>query len=70
MEKLENIRIVAEENAAKKQQRLVGRNRGNKNRAFPTPLVSTTHLNEEPNQQVNEKETMIKAHQEEHEKKV
>ena len=70
MEKLENIRIVAEENAARKQPRLVGRNRANKTRAFPTPLVSTTHLNEEANQQFNDKETLIKIHQEENEKKV
>jgi len=70
MEKLENIRIVAEENAARKQQRFVGRNRANKTRPFPTPLVSTTHLNEEANQQFNDKETLIKIHQEENEKKI
>ena len=70
MEKLEKIRIVAEENAMRKQQRLVGRNRGNKTRAYPSTLVNSTHLNDETNQQFNEKETIVKVIQEELEKKV
>jgi len=42
MDKLEKIRIATEESAARKQQRLVGRNRSNKSRAF---ISSTTHTN-------------------------
>lgn len=46
IEKLEKIRITNEENAAKKQQRLVGRNRSNKSKAHPS---SIPYLNEENN---------------------
>ncbi|CAF0936876.1 unnamed protein product [Adineta ricciae] len=44
LDKLEKIRIANEENAARKQQRLVGRTRTNKSRAY---LSSMTHTNGE-----------------------
>ena len=44
LDKLEKIRIANDENAARKQQRLVGRNRASKSRAF---MTSTTHTNGE-----------------------
>ena len=47
LDKLEKIRIANEENAARKQQRLVGRNRPNKSRGFSTAINSSTQANEE-----------------------
>lgn len=51
LEKLEKIRIAAEENAAKKQQRFVGRSRGTKSRPF-----STSASVNNPQNQTNEVE--------------
>lgn len=48
LDKLEKIRIANDENAARKQQRLVGRNRPNKTRGgYPTSLPSSTQTNDE-----------------------
>ena len=47
LDKLEKIRIVSEENAARKQQRLVGRNRSNKSRGFTSSISTATQSNEE-----------------------
>jgi hypothetical protein len=58
IEKLEKIRIATEENVARKQQRLVGRNRSNKSRVYTS---SISYLNED-NQQ-NEKDLIIKSTQ-------
>jgi len=58
IEKLEKIRIVTEENAVRKQQRLVGRNRSNKSRVHNS---SISYLNEDNNQ--NEKDLNIKSTQ-------
>lgn len=55
MEKLEKIRIANEENAARKQQRLVGRNRSNKTRVHTS---SISYLNDESN--INEKDSIVK----------
>ncbi|CAF1252676.1 unnamed protein product [Adineta steineri] len=53
LDKLEKIRIANDENAARKQQRLVGRNRPNKARVFNS---SSTHTN-------GEKDLTIKSEQ-------
>lgn len=42
LDKLEKIRIASDENVARKQQRLVGRNRVNKSRAFTSSIASIT----------------------------
>lgn len=47
MDKLEKIRITHEENAVRKQQRLVGRNRSNKTRIFNSAISSITPTNDE-----------------------
>ncbi|CAF4379911.1 unnamed protein product [Rotaria sp. Silwood2] len=47
LDKLEKIRIASEENAARKQQRLVGRNRPNKSRIFTSSISSITQSNDE-----------------------
>lgn len=47
LDKLEKIRIANEENAARKQQRLVARNRPNKTRGFSTSHPSSTQTNDE-----------------------
>ncbi|CAF0953805.1 unnamed protein product [Rotaria sordida] len=47
LDKLEKIRIVSEENAVRKQQRLVGRNRPNKSRIFNSSISSITQTNDE-----------------------
>jgi hypothetical protein len=46
LDKLEKIRIANEENAARKQQRLVGRNRPNKSRGYPASVSSSTQDND------------------------
>jgi hypothetical protein len=63
IDKLEKIRIANEENAARKQQRLVGRNRPNKTRAFTSAISSTTQTNDE-------KDLTIKLTENEHDDKV
>ncbi|CAF3338437.1 unnamed protein product [Rotaria sp. Silwood1] len=47
LDKLEKIRISSEENAVRKQQRLVGRNRPNKSRIFTTSISSIIQSNDE-----------------------
>ncbi|CAF3317372.1 unnamed protein product [Rotaria socialis] len=47
LDKLEKIRISSEENAVRKQQRLVGRNRSNKSRVFTTSISSITQSNDD-----------------------
>ena len=56
IEKLDKIRIATEENAARKQQRMVGRNRPNKSRVYNS---SVSYLKEDNNR--NEKDGSIKA---------
>jgi hypothetical protein len=63
LDKLEKIRIANEENAARKQQRLVGRNRSNKTRAFTSTISSTTQTNDE-------KDLTIKSTENEQDNKV
>jgi hypothetical protein len=63
IDKLEKIRIATEENAARKQQRLNGRNRPNKSRGFTSSISSTTQSNDE-------KDLTIKSTQDEHDTKV
>jgi hypothetical protein len=65
IDKLEKIRIATEENAARKQQRLVGRNRCNKSRVYTS---SISFLNEDNNQ--DEKDLIIKSTQIENNAKV
>jgi hypothetical protein len=65
IEKLDKIRIATEENAAKKQQRLVGRNRSNKSRVHTS---SISYLNEDNNH--HEKDLTIKSAQIENNNKV
>jgi hypothetical protein len=55
IDKLDKIRIATEENAARKQQRLVGRNRPNKSRVYNSSIA---YLKEDNNR--NEKEDIIK----------
>jgi hypothetical protein len=66
IEKLEKIRIENEENAARKQQRLVGRNRSNKSKAHTS---SISYLNEDNNNNI-EKDLTIKSTQIENDTKV
>ena len=61
IEKLDKIRIANEENAARKQQRLVGRNRANKSRAYAPSISYLT----EDNNRSNEKETTTSSTQDE-----
>lgn len=56
MDKLEKIRITTEENVARKQQRLVGRNRPNKARVYHS---SNSYLKEDNNR--TEKNPIIKT---------
>jgi hypothetical protein len=56
IEKLDKIRIATEENAARKQQRLVGRNRPNKSRIYNS---SISYLKEDNNRNENDKLTSI-----------
>jgi hypothetical protein len=63
LDKLEKIRIANEENAARKQQRLVGRNRPNKSRGFSASISSSTQANDE-------KDLSIKLKQDEQDPKV
>lgn len=65
IDKLEKIRIATEENAARKQQRLVGRNRSNKGRVHTS---SISYLLEDSNQA--EKDLTIKPAQIESNNKV
>jgi hypothetical protein len=58
IEKLDKIRIATEENAARKQQRLVGRNRPNKSRVYNSTI---SYLKEDNNR--NEKDGIIKSTQ-------
>lgn len=55
IDKLEKIRIASEENAARKQQRLVGRTRTNKSRLFTSSISSIIQANEDT--QLNTKST-------------
>ncbi|CAF2581483.1 unnamed protein product [Rotaria sp. Silwood2] len=66
IDKLEKIRIATEENAARKQQRLVGRNRSNKTRIHSSSL---SYLNDD-NNNPNEKDLMIKSTQSENNIKI
>ncbi|CAF0806853.1 unnamed protein product [Rotaria sordida] len=59
IDKLEKIRVVTEENAARKQQRLVGRNRSNKTRIHSS---SISYSNDDNNNH-NEKDLTIKSTQ-------
>ncbi|CAF4657357.1 unnamed protein product [Rotaria sp. Silwood1] len=66
IDKLDKIRIATEENAARKQQRLVGRNRSNKTRIHSS---SISYLNDDNNNH-NEKDLTIKSTQSENNIKV
>jgi hypothetical protein len=66
LDKLEKIRIDTEENAVRKQQRLVGRNRSNKLRGFTSAVSATTHINDEN----NEKDLTLKTTEDENDDKV
>lgn len=65
LETLEKIRIATEENAVRKQQRLVGRNRTNKTRAFPSSVTSSNQLNDETVAPSNDKDSIIKTNEDE-----